>query len=69
MQSYASTIKKAGGLKPVSDEFSQPMKVPKRLLLGPGPSNLSERVIKAISNPLLGHMHLETFKVSNNAIN
>ncbi|XP_044586347.1 alanine--glyoxylate aminotransferase isoform X2 [Cotesia glomerata] len=56
-------IKKAGGLKPVSNELLQPMKVPKRLLLGPGPSNLSERVIKAISNPLLGHMHLETFKM------
>ncbi|CAG5089737.1 Similar to AGXT: Serine--pyruvate aminotransferase [Cotesia congregata] len=63
MQSYASTIKKAGGLKPVNNELLQPMKVPKRLLLGPGPSNLSERVIKAISNPLLGHMHLETFKM------
>ncbi|KAG8042745.1 hypothetical protein G9C98_005385 [Cotesia typhae] len=63
MQSFALTIKKAGVLKPVSDELLQSMKVPKRLLLGPGPSNLSERVIKAISNPLLGHMHLETFKM------
>ncbi|XP_057322235.1 alanine--glyoxylate aminotransferase [Microplitis mediator] len=64
MQNYVSIIKNNGGIKPVSDELLLPLIVPqKRLLLGPGPSNLSERVIRAISNPLVGHMHAETFKM------
>jgi alanine-glyoxylate transaminase / serine-glyoxylate transaminase / serine-pyruvate transaminase len=33
-----------------------PLKVPARVLLGPGPSDVSPRVLKAISMPLLGHL-------------
>jgi alanine-glyoxylate transaminase / serine-glyoxylate transaminase / serine-pyruvate transaminase len=33
-----------------------PLKVPTRLLLGPGPSDVSPRVLKALSMPLLGHL-------------
>ncbi len=32
------------------------MSLPSRLLLGPGPSNVSERVLRAMSQPLLGHL-------------
>ena len=32
------------------------MPIPPRLLLGPGPSNVPERVLRAMSQPLLGHL-------------
>ena len=34
--------------------MSQPL--PSRLLLGPGPSNVSQRVLRALSQPLVGHL-------------
>ncbi len=33
-----------------------PTELPRRLLLGPGPSNVSPRVLEAMSRPLLGHL-------------
>lgn len=39
------------------------MNIPNKILMGPGPSNLSKRVRKVMSNQLLGHMHPETFKI------
>lgn len=36
---------------------------PKRLLLGPGPSNVSYRVLKAMSTPLVGHLDPEFMKI------
>lgn len=38
-----------------------PYRVPHKLLMGPGPSNAPERVLRAMAQPLLGHMHPETF--------
>lgn len=32
------------------------LSLPDRILLGPGPSNVSERVMKAMSNPIVGHL-------------
>ncbi|MEM2962563.1 MAG: alanine--glyoxylate aminotransferase family protein, partial [Candidatus Bathyarchaeia archaeon] len=32
------------------------LKPPERLLLGPGPSNLHPRVVKALTAPLIGHL-------------
>lgn len=43
--------------------FEQKLVVPDKLLLGAGPSNYSERVQKALDNPVLGHMHPETLKI------
>lgn len=43
--------------------FDQPLVVPEKLLLGPGPSNYPERVRKALANPVLGQLHPETFKI------
>ncbi len=35
---------------------SDPLSPPQRLLLGPGPSNVSPRVLRAMSTPLIGHL-------------
>ncbi|XP_077998079.1 alanine--glyoxylate aminotransferase-like isoform X2 [Glandiceps talaboti] len=40
-------------------ELLKPINVPKKTLMGPGPSNASERVLAANSLPLLGHLHPE----------
>lgn len=37
--------------------------VPSKTLMGPGPSNCSQRVLEAMSNPVLGHMHPECLQV------
>lgn len=37
--------------------------VPPKLLMGPGPSNCSERVLKAMAKPILGQLHKETLQV------
>lgn len=37
--------------------------VPSKTLMGPGPSNCSQRVLDALSNPLLGHMHPECLEI------
>lgn len=39
------------------------LKVPQKLLMGPGPSNCPPRVLYALSQPVLGHLHGETTKV------
>lgn len=39
------------------------MVVPEKILMGPGPSNYPERVRQAMSNPVLGQLHPETFKI------
>jgi hypothetical protein len=49
---------------PPPQVLKQPLKVPQKTLMGPGPSNCSPRVMNAISQPILGHMHPEIFKVS-----
>src|SRR5215475_12911488 len=35
---------------------SEPLQPPQRLLLGPGPSTVSPRVLRAMSIPLVGHL-------------
>ena len=35
----------------------------RRLLMGPGPSNVSDRVLQAQALPTLGHLHPEFCKV------
>ncbi|NWY03563.1 SPYA protein, partial [Nothoprocta ornata] len=41
----------------------QPLAVPQRLLLGPGPSNAPPRVLAAATHQLLGHMHPEMLQI------
>ncbi|EFA09724.1 alanine--glyoxylate aminotransferase [Tribolium castaneum] len=48
---------------PPPQELTQPLQVPSKTLMGPGPSNCSPRVMEAISRPILGHMHPEIFKI------
>ena len=45
-------------LKP-DERLSQPLEVPDKLLLGPGPSNSYPRVMEACGRPMLGHLHPE----------
>lgn len=37
--------------------------VPNKTMMGPGPSNCPQRVLDAMSNPVLGHMHPECFQI------
>ncbi|KAB7494767.1 Serine--pyruvate aminotransferase, mitochondrial, partial [Armadillidium nasatum] len=41
----------------------RPVRVPSKLLLGPGPSNVSERVLRSMTSPMLGHLHPEFLKI------
>ncbi|EIE23124.1 alanine-glyoxylate transaminase [Coccomyxa subellipsoidea C-169] len=43
--------------------FDTPIKVPSRLLMGPGPVNAHPRVLAAQTLPLLGHMHPPFFSI------
>lgn len=43
--------------------LSRPIEVPSKLLMGAGPSNAAENVLKAGSLPLLGHLHTEFTQV------
>jgi len=41
------------------EELLKPLNVPKKLLLGPGPSNVPDRIRHASSLSMLGHLHRE----------
>lgn len=43
--------------------FEEPLYVKEKRLLGAGPSNASEEILKAVSRPVMGHLHPETLKV------
>ena len=47
--------------------LSKPLSIPSRLLLGPGPSNLTPRVMAAGGLQTLGHMHQEVYQVGHRA--
>ena len=40
-----------------------PIVVPEKTLMGPGPSNTPDRVLKALALPTLGHLHPEFCKI------
>ncbi|KAM6063301.1 alanine--glyoxylate aminotransferase [Chlamydotis macqueenii] len=48
---------------PPPQELFQPLVVPERLLLGPGPSNVPPRIRAACGRQLLGHLHPEVQQV------
>lgn len=43
--------------------LNSPLVVPTKTMMGPGPSNLSDRVRLALSHPILGHLHPECLKI------
>ena len=45
------------------ETLKNPIHVPQKLLMGPGPSNVSQRVLNAQALPTLGHLHTEFCKV------
>ncbi|XP_068809889.1 alanine--glyoxylate aminotransferase [Struthio camelus] len=45
------------------EQLRQPLAVPQRLLLGPGPSNVPPRILAAGGRQLLGHMHPEMLQI------
>ncbi|CAL8083464.1 unnamed protein product [Orchesella dallaii] len=51
------------GLLPPPKGLVAPINVPQKLLMGPGPTNVSPRVQQASGLQLIGHMHAETFQI------
>lgn len=45
------------------EALKKPLIVPYKTLMGPGPSNCSPRVLYAVGQSVLGHMHSEVFQV------
>jgi hypothetical protein len=43
--------------------LKQPIHVPVKIMMGPGPSNVSDRVLQAQALPTIGHLHPEYCKV------
>lgn len=43
--------------------LKRPLNIPRKTLMGPGPSNCSPRVLEAIGKDVVGHMHEEVFQV------
>lgn len=43
--------------------LAQPIQVPSKILMGAGPSNAADSVLKTGELPLLGHLHAEFTKV------
>lgn len=43
--------------------LARPLEVPSKLLMGAGPSNAAENVLRASGLPLLGHLHTEFIQV------
>ncbi|XP_051010331.1 alanine--glyoxylate aminotransferase [Acomys russatus] len=50
-------------LVPPPEALRKPLSVPKRLLLGPGPSNLTPRVLAAGGLRIIGHMQKEMLQI------
>ncbi|XP_066155900.1 alanine--glyoxylate aminotransferase [Euwallacea fornicatus] len=44
-------------------ELKRLLAIPHKLLMGPGPSNLSPRILHALSQPVLGHMDPDVFRI------
>jgi alanine-glyoxylate transaminase/serine-glyoxylate transaminase/serine-pyruvate transaminase len=43
--------------------MASPLDLPERILLGPGPSNVHPRVLRALAAPVVGHLDPEFFKI------
>jgi len=56
-------IRKMSLSVPPPASLSEDLKIPQKTLAGPGPSNVSERVLQAQAQPTIGHLHPEFCKV------
>lgn len=45
------------------NSLTTPLVVPNKIMMGPGPSNASERVLQSMALPILGHLHPETLRI------
>ena len=45
------------------ENLKGPLTIPEKTLLGPGPSNVPDRILKAMALPTIGHLHPEFCKV------
>ena len=43
--------------------LESPISVPQKTMMGPGPANVADRVLKATALPVVGHLHPEFLKV------
>ena len=43
--------------------LSAPFSIPEKTMMGPGPTNVPERIRKAMALPTIGHLHPEFCKV------
>ncbi|KAG5669604.1 hypothetical protein PVAND_017489 [Polypedilum vanderplanki] len=48
---------------PIPEILKKPMEVDEKIMTGAGPSNYHPRIRHAMSLPVLGHLHPETFKI------
>ncbi len=55
-------------VQPPSERLLKPLQLPNKLLLGPGPSNPHPRILRAMSSPMLGHLHPEFLEVMDDII-
>ncbi|XP_043489666.1 alanine--glyoxylate aminotransferase [Polistes fuscatus] len=44
-------------------ELLKPLEVPSKILMGPGPSNCSQRVLQSLGHQIIGHLHPEMLKL------
>lgn len=51
------------GEVPVPKFYIEKICIPDKKLMSAGPSNCSDRVLKVMSQPILGHLHPETLKI------
>lgn len=54
---------KGVGMVPVPTFYKNPIVVADKILMSAGPSNCSDRVLKVMSKPIMGHLHPETLKI------
>ena len=48
---------------PPPKSLESPISVPQKTMMGPGPSNAADRVLKATALPVVGHLHPEFLRV------
>ncbi|GFR93266.1 serine--pyruvate aminotransferase [Elysia marginata] len=61
--SFSSSASMSASVSEPPACLSEPINVPSKLLMGPGPSNAHPRVLAAGALPLLGHLHTEFTKI------
>ena len=44
--------------------LSTPLSIPEKTMMGPGPTNVPERIRNAMAQPTIGHLHPEFCKVN-----